>query len=51
MFVANQVAHIHSRSDNTQWRHDDGKVNVADIGSGGLLLSQVSKIAPWLTGL
>ena len=49
-YVANRVAVIHEGSKSSDWRHIDGKVNPADIGSRGLKPYQIEKAEAWLCG-
>ena len=50
VFVANRVAEILEKSTIEQWRHVDGKLNPADIGTRGRTVLS-PKESEWLRGL
>ena len=49
VFVANRSAEILENSSIDQWRHDEGKLNLADIGTRGMTVEAV-KESEWLIG-
>ena len=49
VFVANRVAEILENSTIDQWRHVEGKLNPADIGTRGMTVEAL-KESEWLTG-
>ena len=49
VFVANRVAEILENSTIDQWRHVEGEMNPADIGTGGMTVEAL-KESEWLTG-